>query len=99
MYMLEVNQTYTDTKFKTEDFKPYSQFDIELPTTINIPDDTTAYINDIVLPVSWTTIDEINNKLQCSTLHYADGGYDTSYWILPTYFKNQNGSTLAEALM
>ena len=28
-----------------------------------------------------------------------DGGYDTSYWILPTAFNSYNGSTLAEELM
>ena len=61
--MLEVRKIYIDTRFKTEDSKPDSDFTIELPKTINIPDDTIAYIKDIVLPVSWTTIDERHNKL------------------------------------
>jgi hypothetical protein len=61
--MLEVKKIYIDTRFKTSDSKSDSGFTIELPKTINIPDDTLAYINDIVLPVSWTTIDERNNKL------------------------------------
>jgi hypothetical protein len=85
--MLEVTKIYIDTRFKTPESKSDSDFTIELPKTINIPDDTLAYINDIVLPVSWTTIDEINNKLYYSVLHYADGGWDYSYWILPTDFK------------
>ena len=51
------------TIFKTEDSKSDSDFTIELPTTINIPDDTLAYINDIMLPVSWTTAEEITNNL------------------------------------
>ena len=82
--MLEVKQIYSDTKFKTEDSKSDSDFTIELPKTINIPDDTVAYINDIVLPVSWTTIDERNNNLYYSIVHYPDAAYDTSYWALPT---------------
>ena len=61
--MLELKKIYIDTRFKTIDSKSDSDFTIELPRTINIPDDTTAYTNDIVLPVSWTTADEQNDKL------------------------------------
>jgi hypothetical protein len=86
--MLELNNIYIDSRLKTSDSKSDSDFTIEFPKTINIPDDTIAYINDIVLPVSWTTIDERNNKLYYSILTYANGGWDTSYWILPTDFKN-----------
>jgi hypothetical protein len=85
--MLEVTNIYIDTRFKTSDSKSDSDFTIELPKTINIPDDTIAYINDIVLPVSWTTIDERNHNLYYSILTYANGGWDTSYWILPTDVK------------
>ena len=97
--MLEVKKIYIDTRFKTEDSKSDSDFTIELNKTINIPEDTVAYINDIVLPVSWTTIDERNNKLYYSISQYVNGAYDTSYWILPTDFKNYNGTTLAEEMM
>ena len=55
--MLEVKNVYIDTRFKTADSRSDSEFIIDLPKTINIPEDTIAYINDIVLPVSWTTID------------------------------------------
>ena len=56
--MLEVNQIYIDTRFKTPESQSDSDFIIELLKTINIPEDTIAYINGIVLPVTWTTIDE-----------------------------------------
>ena len=85
--MLEVTKIYGDTIFKTPESKSDSDFTIELPKTINIPEDTIAYINDIVLSVSWTTIDERNNKLYYSILHYADGGWDKSYWVPPTDFQ------------
>jgi hypothetical protein len=52
-----------------------------------------------VLPVSWTTSDERNNTLYYSILHYADWGWDYSYWILPTDFKHYNGTTLADEMM
>ena len=59
---------------------------MELPNTINIPDDTLAYTHDIVLPVSWTTEDERDLTLCYSILHYENGAYDTSYWVSPTGF-------------
>ena len=93
--MLEVKRVYIDTRFKTSDSKSDSDFIIELPKTINIPEDTIAYVNDIILPVSWTTTDEIRNSFDYSLLHYVDGGYDTSCWISPTDFNDYHGSTLA----
>ena len=79
--MLDCKTIYIDTRFKTADSRSDSDFTIVLPNTINIPEDTIAYINDIVLPVSCTTIDERINKLYYSISHYVDGGYETSYWI------------------
>ena len=49
---------------------------------MNIPDDTLACVNDIVIPVSWTTIDEIHTNSKYSMSYYADGGYDTYCWTL-----------------
>ena len=40
-----------------------------------------------LLQHKWITIDERNNRLYYSILQYADGGWDKSYWILPTDFK------------
>ena len=61
--MLEVkNILYIYTRFNTAGRRSDSDLTRELPKTINIPEDTICYINDIVLPVSWTTIDERNNK-------------------------------------
>ena len=51
IYMLEVTKIYIATRFKTADRKSYSQFTLELPKTVKMPDATIAYINDIVLPV------------------------------------------------
>ena len=32
-------------------------------------------------------------------LHGADGGWDKSYWVLPSDFNHYKGSTLADAVM
>ena len=64
-----------------------------------MPDDTIAYSNDIVLPVSWTTIDERNDNSYYSISHYDNGNYETFYRSLPADLRNQNGTTLAEEMM
>jgi hypothetical protein len=79
--MLEVTKIYIDTRFKTAYSKSDSDFTIELPKTVIIPDATIAYIKDIVLPVSWTTIDERTNNLYNSILTYA-GIHLTGYYQL-----------------
>ena len=84
--MVSVTTIYIDSRFKTRDSKSDSDATIELPRTINIPDDTIAYINDIVLPVSWTTTDERTHNLYYSTSHNVNGRYDASCWVLPTEF-------------
>ncbi len=52
-----------DTRYKTDDSRSDSDFTIELPRTLNIPDNTICYLTDVVIPVSWRTVDDRNNKL------------------------------------
>jgi hypothetical protein len=40
-----------------------SMFFVELPRSLNIPDTCICYIDDIVIPVSWSSIDARNNNL------------------------------------
>ncbi len=60
---MDIKKVYIDTRFKTSDSKSDSDFYVELPRALNIPDKCVCYIDDIVIPVSWTTIDERNNML------------------------------------
>jgi hypothetical protein len=61
--MLDIKKVYIDTRYRTSDSASGSDFFIELPLSINIPDNCICYIDDIVLPVSWTMIDSRNNYL------------------------------------
>ena len=61
--MLDIKKVYIDTRFKTPDSKSDSDFFIELPRSLNVPEDTICCVTDIVIPVSWLTIDSRNNKL------------------------------------
>mgnify|MGYP000518002737 FL=1 len=60
---MDIKKVYIDTRFKTADSRSDSDFYVELPRTLNIPDKCACYIDDIVIPVSWNTIDERNQNL------------------------------------
>ncbi len=52
---------YIDSRLRTANSKSESDFNVELPRSFNVPDGVVAHIDDIVIPVSWSTIDERNN--------------------------------------
>ncbi len=60
---MDIKKVYIDTRFKTADSKSSSDFYVELPRALNIPDKCVCYIDDIVIPVSWTSIDARNQML------------------------------------
>ena len=91
---LEIKKVYIDSRFKTSDSKSDTDFNIELPRTFNIPDGVVAYIDDIVIPISFSTVDARNNNLYVKFLY--DGFY--YYKQLTMDSKNYSGATFAEAL-
>ena len=56
--MLPIKKIYIDTRQKTKDSASESDFSIDLPTTLLMPDDTGFYVEDICLPISWWSIEE-----------------------------------------
>ena len=56
-----MQNNYIDSRFRTNNSKSESDFNIELPRSFNVPDGVIAHIDDIVIPVSWRTVDERNN--------------------------------------
>jgi hypothetical protein len=91
---LEIKKIYIDSRFKTSDSKSDTDFNFELPRTFNIPDGVVAYIDDIVIPISFSTVDARNNNLYIKFLY--DGFY--YYKQLTMDSKNYSGTTFAEAL-
>ena len=61
-----MTKIYIDSRFRTANSKSESDFNVELPRSFNVPDGVVAHIDDIVIPVSWTTIDDRNNKAYIS---------------------------------
>ena len=58
---LPITKVYIDSRFKTKDSKSNSDFKYELVESIQLPDKCAAYVDDVIIPVSWYNIDE-NNK-------------------------------------
>ena len=77
---------YIDSRFRTANSKSESDFNVELPRSFNVPDGVVAHIDDIVIPMSWSVIDERNNtayiSFSCVGTHqefdfqFTTGNYD-----------------------
>jgi hypothetical protein len=91
---MEVKKIYVETRFKTNESKSDSDFDIELPRTFNVPENCICYLDDFVIPVSWSTIDERNNKLYIR----FDWLGSTADIIVSIPRQNYAGATFAAAL-
>ena len=92
--MLDIKKVYIDTRFKTEDSISDCDFVIELPRSLNIQENTICYITDVVIPVSWNTVDSRNNKFYV----YADLGDNVHrYRILELPVQNYTGPEFAAA--
>jgi hypothetical protein len=58
---LDMQHIYIVSRFRTAGSNSGSGFNIELPRSFIVPDGVVAHIDDIVIPVSWSTVDERNN--------------------------------------
>lgn len=63
MFGLRTKKIYIDSRFRTASSVSNSDFTIELNDTLDLPEQCSAYIDDIALPVTWYNCDENNNKL------------------------------------
>ena len=79
MSSLPIKKIYCDTKFKRYDSKSTSDFKIDLPQTIKLPDNCVFYIDDINIPRTFYTVEAgINDKLY---MRLSDPSY-----VLPEYY-------------
>jgi hypothetical protein len=95
MYMtMDVKKIYVETRFKTAESRSDSDFSIELPRTFNVPENCVCYLDDFVIPVSWSTVDDRNNKLYLRILY----GGNNWYKLVSVPSKNYTGAAFAAAL-
>ena len=92
--MLDILKVYVDTRFKAPDSKSDSDLFIELPRSLNVPDNVICYVTDVVIPVSWSTIDARNNNLYM----YLERGEEKIYKKTALAQMNYNGTMFSAAL-
>ena len=98
--MDKIKKVYVDPRYKSNESVSNSYFKIELKETLDLPDNTVCYIDDISIPHTWYTIEEnLNNTLYLITTQMNT---DAPSWhhtlALETPSGNYTGSFLALAL-
>ena len=92
---LPIKNVYIDSRFKTKDSKSNYEFKFELKQSIQLPDNCVCYIDDIVIPHTWYTIENFNNKLY---VREYDSGVFITDRILTIAGQNYTGDLLASAI-
>jgi hypothetical protein len=89
--MLPIKKIYIDSRYKSGDSASDSNFYIDLPVNMVMPDNTGFYIDDVAVPVSWYVIDEGRNDM----FYFRVGG-EVSHKKIPP--GNYSLSTFSEEL-
>lgn len=77
--MLPIKKLYIDSRFKSPDSASDSDFYIDLPQTLLMPEGTGFYLDDISIPVSWYPIEKNrNNKIYVELYNANNDGGSTS---------------------
>ena len=64
--MLPIKKIYTDSRCKSSDSISDSNFQIDLPTTFLMPEDSGHYIDDVCIPHTWYPIEaDVNDTYVC----------------------------------
>ena len=84
-----------DSRVRTANSKSESDFGVELPRSFDVPDGVVAHIDDIVIPVSWRTVDERNSKCYVAFAGGNSGVREANFTIAPGSY---DGNGFAAAL-
>ena len=96
--MSHPRKIYIDTKYKTKDSVSNSDFKIELPETVLLPEKCKAYLDEICIPHSFYTIEAgINDKFYLHTSTTA-ANPPLDYWIITIPSQTYTGADLATQL-
>ena len=74
--MLPLKKIYIDSRDRTSDSKSSSHCKIELPYTVQFPDNTVFFVTDVCIPNVWQTIEaDFNDRLYLYQRGKDVGGY------------------------
>ena len=93
MSNLPIKKIYCDTKFKRKGSKSTSNFKIDLPQTLKLPENCVCYIDDVSIPRTFYTVEEgVNDKLYFRLI--PTNGTSTDY-VITLSSKDYNGVQFA----
>ena len=69
MSRLPITKVYIDNRFKTSDSTSYTHFKYELVESLQLPDNTVCFIDDVIIPHSYFNVDSNNNLLYVRRLN------------------------------
>ena len=103
--MDKVKKVYIDSRYKSNDSVSNSDFKFELKESLDLPDNTVCYVDDICIPHTWRTIESHNNKfyiiLRTAVInddHHATTTYNWFPYVLTLPDGNYNGFNLASSI-
>lgn len=91
-----IKKVYIDSRFKTKDSKSNSEFKYELVESVQLPDKCVAYVDDVIIPVSWYNIDENNRYLYIRRFQDLTSTYTDR--IVPIEVSNHTPDSLTDAV-
>ena len=68
---LPIKMVYIDSRYKTSTSISNSDFTFGLKENLDLPDNTTCYIDDIQIPHTWYTVEEFNEFLYVRVIESA----------------------------
>ena len=82
--MLPLKKIYIDSRDRTVDSKSASNFKIELPNTVQMPENTVFFVTDVCVPHVWKTVEEgFNDSLFLSYVVLgADGSLAEKFRVV-----------------
>ena len=97
--MAFVNRIYVDSRHRMVDSESTSDFRIELPETMQMDDNMHVIVTDVVIPITWLTVEEdINDKLYVRLIEATSENITYTDYILKIPSRNYNRQELAEAI-
>ena len=87
---LPIKKIYIDSRWKTDGSVSDSDFTVELKSSVNLPRNCIAYVDDVCVAHSWYNVDATNFILYI----YANRGTNHDYFTLYIDHGNYNGNTL-----
>ena len=101
--MDKVKKVYIDSRYKNNDSESNSDFNFELEESLDLPDNTVCYVDDICTPHTWRTVESHNNRfyiiLRTEVINEdTTRTYNWLPYVLTLPVGNYNGFNLASGI-